>query len=59
MKMEGKKRERESGDGWVKERADSYTWCGGSNGQVYKVNHGGVSKRRDWANLHRGPAWAR
>ena len=58
--MEGKKREkvRESGDGMgVKEEGlIPYT----SSGQVYKVNHGGVSKKtRDWANLHRGPAWAR
>lgn len=54
LKIEGKKRGSGSQemDG-LKKGLLPYTWCGGSSGQVYKVNHGGVSKRRDWANLHR------
>jgi hypothetical protein len=48
-----KKRERESGDGWVKEKGLRPTRGAAPQWPSLQVNHGGVSKRAHWANLHR------
>jgi len=53
--VEERKRRRESGEGWVKERQASYTWCAAVAKST--VNHGGVSKR-ELGQSPPGPAWA-